>query len=334
WVMLIVLALERKLVVYTSDDLLQWREASSFGPAGASADTIWEVPVLLPLPVDGEPGAQRWVLFISINGGTPWGGSGVQYFVGDFDGERFVADPADPAAHADAVRWLDHGRDFYAPLPFARVAGRHAERTLWLGWMNNWDYARDVPSAPWRGQLSLPRELSLARTGEGWRVVQRPAQALQQARGPALLALQACPAADAALALAKLQARGRHWRATLRAPRSALVQPLVLLFFTGGGAPVRVGFDTVLDSYFIDRRKPAPSFAGESEMHHAPRDRSRDEVEFEVWVDGCTVEVFADGGTVLLSDIVFPDPAAEGIALWHGSANPVLTAFSLEPLRS
>ncbi|HSW08317.1 MAG TPA: glycoside hydrolase family 32 protein, partial [Aquabacterium sp.] len=47
WVMLIVLALERKLVVYTSDDLLQWREASSFGPAGASADTIWEVPVLL-----------------------------------------------------------------------------------------------------------------------------------------------------------------------------------------------------------------------------------------------------------------------------------------------
>ena len=334
WVMLVVLALERQVVVYTSDDLLRWRKASVFGAACATADTIWEVPVLLPLPVDGEPGLQRWVLFVSINGGTRWGGSGVQYFVGNFDGERFVLDPA---AAADAVRWGDHGRDFYAPLPFARKPGivdAPGARPVWMGWMNNWDYAREVPSAPWRGQLSLPRELSLARQDRGWCLVQRVALAVERARRPALLDLHACPAAEAARALAALAPHGRQWRATLRAARHAVVQPLVLSVFTGSGAPVRVGFDPVLDSYFIDRRKPSPAFAGESEIHHAPRDRSRDAVELEVWVDGCTVELFADGGRVVLSDLVFPDPAADGVALSHGSANPVLAAFSLEPLQA
>jgi len=91
WVMLVALSEGRQIRFYTSEDLLRWTHASDFGPAG-SYEGIWEVPDLVSLPVEGRPDERRWVLFVSVNGGTPWGGSGVQYFVGDFDGRRFVAE--------------------------------------------------------------------------------------------------------------------------------------------------------------------------------------------------------------------------------------------------
>lgn len=329
WVMLVAHALEWQIGIYTSDDLLNWRRASAFGPAGAVADTIWEVPVLLPLAVADEPGRQRWVLFVSVNGGTRWGGSGVQYFVGDFDGERFVVDDADSAA---TLRWADHGRDFYAPLPFA---GSKGEAPVWLGWMANWDYARQLPTSPWRGQMSLPRELSLLRAGGAWRLVQRPVpQAIRSAQAATVLDMSGQPASEAARAFAQLQPQGRQWRARLRLARTSVQQPLALAFFAGTGESVRVGFDPVMEAYFIDRRKASPSFAGESEMHHAPRDRSRPDVEFEVWVDGCTVELFADGGTIVMSDLAFPGHAGEGVILQHGNADPILDLLTLSRLRA
>ena len=33
---------------------------------------------------------------------------------------------------------------------------------VWLGWMNNWEYASGLPTSPWRGAQSLPRQITLA----------------------------------------------------------------------------------------------------------------------------------------------------------------------------
>lgn len=97
WVMAIVLALQRKVVFYTSANLKDWRRESDFGPANAIGG-VWEVPDLFPLPVNGNPRRQKWVLVVNLNPGGVAGGSGAQYFVGDFDGRRFRADrTVDPA---------------------------------------------------------------------------------------------------------------------------------------------------------------------------------------------------------------------------------------------
>ena len=93
--MLVVAALLQEMWVYTSGNLKDWTRVSTFGPAGSSANNIWEVPELFELPVvaaDGSAGDKRWVLIISVNHGALWGGSGVQYFIGNFDGTRFAAD--------------------------------------------------------------------------------------------------------------------------------------------------------------------------------------------------------------------------------------------------
>jgi beta-fructofuranosidase/levanase len=90
WVMTVALAAEQKVHFYASHDLKDWKYVGEFGPAGATGG-LWECPDLFPLPVEG--GGTKWVLIVNINPGGPAEGSGCQYFVGEFDGEKFTPEP-------------------------------------------------------------------------------------------------------------------------------------------------------------------------------------------------------------------------------------------------
>ncbi|MEU3782555.1 GH32 C-terminal domain-containing protein [Streptomyces sp900129855] len=91
WLMAVSLADQHKISFYSSADLKHWTHQSDFGPAGATGG-VWECPDLFPLPVDGDPKKTKWVLAVNLNPGGIAGGSGAQYFVGDFDGEKFTSD--------------------------------------------------------------------------------------------------------------------------------------------------------------------------------------------------------------------------------------------------
>ncbi|MFF8600020.1 GH32 C-terminal domain-containing protein [Streptomyces sp. NPDC015232] len=91
WLMTVSLSAEHKVRFYSSKDLKRWTHLSDFGPRNAVGG-VWECPDLFPLPVDGDPGRVKWVLVVNLNPGGIAGGSGAQYFVGDFDGTRFTAD--------------------------------------------------------------------------------------------------------------------------------------------------------------------------------------------------------------------------------------------------
>ncbi|WP_243077170.1 glycoside hydrolase family 32 protein [Microbacterium sp. SS28] len=170
WVMVAVEAVARRVVVYKSQDLITWTFASGFGPAHAT-DGVWECPDLFPLTVAGTD-ESRWVLVVSMNPGGIAGGSGTQYFVGDFDGASFVPDHVSDSIDPVEFDWLDYGRDYYAAVSFNNVPD---DRRLMIGWASNWDYANDTPTHPWRSAMSLVREVSLVRCADGrLRVAQRP----------------------------------------------------------------------------------------------------------------------------------------------------------------
>jgi len=90
WVMAAVLSNVKKVVLYSSKNLKNWTYMSSFGPFNAVFGA-WECPDLFPLRVDGV-GPTKWVMMIGINPGGYTAGSADQYFVGQFDGTRFIAD--------------------------------------------------------------------------------------------------------------------------------------------------------------------------------------------------------------------------------------------------
>ena len=96
WVMVAVEAVDHRVVLYRSDDLISWTHLSDFGPANAVSG-IWECPDLFPLAVDGDPGQVKWVMVVNLNPGAVNGGSGGQYFVGDFDGTTFTSESTVPS---------------------------------------------------------------------------------------------------------------------------------------------------------------------------------------------------------------------------------------------
>jgi levanase len=116
WLMTAVWSDQHKVAFYSSPDLKHWTFLSTFGPAGATGG-VWECPDLFPLPDPTQPGRQKWVLVVNLNPGGIAGGSGVQYFVGDFDGKTFTSDdkPYTPPTGADLGSFDDGTFDGWTP---------------------------------------------------------------------------------------------------------------------------------------------------------------------------------------------------------------------------
>ena len=148
WLMTVAKPEEFKIAFYRSRDLKSWQHLSDFGPTGATGG-CWECPDLFSL--QSPTGEKVWVLIVSLNPGGITGGSGTQYFIGDWDGEKFTTDQ-------QSTKWIDYGRDNYAGVTFSNIADG---RRIFIGWMSNWKYASQYSSPIWRGQMSAPRELTI-----------------------------------------------------------------------------------------------------------------------------------------------------------------------------
>ena len=162
WLMSVALPQEYKIAFYKSHDLKNWEHLSEFGPAGATGG-IWECPDLFELEVDGST---KWVLIVSLNPGGPVGGSATQYFIGDFDGITFTQ-----TEYVGETKWIDFGADYYAAVSFNDVPDG---RRIMIGWMSNWDYAKFIPANPYRGEMSLPREITLKKMNGAIELIQQP----------------------------------------------------------------------------------------------------------------------------------------------------------------
>ncbi|MDD3944706.1 MAG: GH32 C-terminal domain-containing protein [Bacteroidales bacterium] len=85
WILAIGWAEAPKVKFFSSTNLIDWEFMSDFGPWGAT-NGVWECVDFFPLPVDGDYNNIKWVIALSVQ---PYTG---QYFIGDFDGERFILD--------------------------------------------------------------------------------------------------------------------------------------------------------------------------------------------------------------------------------------------------
>ena len=161
WTLILAHALDHEMLIFTSPDMKEWTLQSSFGKGLGAQDGVWECPDLFELPVDGTE-QTKWVLLCNINPGGPFGGSGIQYFIGDFDGKTFKADT--DAKGTVPTKWLDYGKDNYAIVSWSNAPDK---RRTAIGWMSNWQYAAEVPTKQFRSANTLPREISLFTGDDG-----------------------------------------------------------------------------------------------------------------------------------------------------------------------
>ena len=147
-----ILAAGQHMEIYTSDNLKEWKLESSFGAEYGNHGGVWECPDLMKMKVKGTD-KEKWMLICNINPGGPFGGSATQYFIGDFDGYKFVCD-----TKPEVTKWMDYGKDHYATVTFDNAPdGRHVA----IAWMSNWQYANLVPTKQYRSCNSIPRDLGL-----------------------------------------------------------------------------------------------------------------------------------------------------------------------------
>jgi fructan beta-fructosidase len=305
WVMIVVLAREKKASLYGSPNLKDWKRLSDFGPEGATGG-VWECPELFELPVDGDRHNKRWVLKIGLNPGHIAGGSGEQYFVGKFDGARFQNDNA-----ATELRWLDYGRDCYCALTWS---GEPQTRHM-IGWMNNWQYARTLPTNPWRGAMTLPRTLELRSTSSGVRLFQAPVPGLRALRTDAFR-YQGSSAAELNRKLA--QRPNRTQTVELEAEiRPGAAKQVTWKLLEGADDYTVVGFDAVSGQLFVDRTKSASTSFNERYPSKtvAPLPLGQRPLRLRIFVDRSSIEVFAGDGEVVLTNLVFPRPDSTGISI-------------------
>lgn len=170
---ILVLAARNKIMFYSSKNLKNWKLESSFGQDYGQHGGVWECPDLFPIKVE-ESDETKWVLIVSINPAAPNGGSGTQYFIGDFIGNKFTIDPNfSKQLDTQKAVWIDYGRDNYAGVTWSNIPKKDG-RSLFIGWMSNWDYARDVPTETWRSAMTIPRELKLNKIANKYILTSKP----------------------------------------------------------------------------------------------------------------------------------------------------------------
>lgn len=300
WVM--TLATQDRITFFSSPDLKSWNKESEFGKELGAHGGVWECPDLFSLNDGGKP---VWVLIVNLNPGAPNGGSGTQYFLGDFDGHEFKPLGTD-------TKWIDYGPDNYAGITWSNTGNRK----IFLGWMSNWLYANQVPTGRWRNAMTIPRELRLRHTGSQLLVSSEPVTELSKIRSKPVVISNVSVKGDVDLS-------GKMGKVSLPCLLRLSVdkqQEFSLEVSNGRGEKIVIGYDQADKAYFIDR-----SASGKTDFnkdfaarHTAPRLAADGPMELTLLLDESSAELFADGGLTVMTEIFFPSQPYDRIHVKGG----------------
>lgn len=303
WIMTTVVADDHVVKFFRSDDLRSWAFLSDFSGVGPQ-DGLWEMPELIEMPVEGQPGKRAWVLLLSVNPGGIAGGSGMTYFVGDFDGTRFA-----PGGQTGSTQpWLDHGADYYAA---TSISGAPGGRPVLMGWMGNWDYAAHVPTSPWRGAMAIPRELTLTAVGDQLEVTSAIAdRASRELRSAPAVQVELSPRSEK-LAVPQAKSDSAQLVDVVLKPSGTATAGLIVRASADGEQGTTISYDAGAGLLALDRsRSGETGFSSKFSLRHEVAVPMTDgEVRLTVLVDNGSVEVFAQDGRAVLTDTIFPAAA-------------------------
>jgi fructan beta-fructosidase len=288
------------ILFYTSKDLKKWDHVSSFGKHEGSHGSVWECPDLFPVPVDDNKNNIKWVLLVSVKQKAPNGGSGTQYFTGNFDGIKFTNDNP-----PDRVFWLDYGKDNYAGVTWSDIPENDGRR-IFIGWMSNWQYAAKTPADTFRGQMTLPRELSLTqKTGE-IHLAQKIVRELDSYTGKLFFDKENIPVKSSPFIIPEIiKSMACVLELHIKNNRSLLD----IIFKNNKEERIEIKCDMLNKTFSIDRSHSGSTgfsrhFPG---VHTAPFiEDVPGTVGFKIYFDSTSVELITCDGLLSVTELIFP----------------------------
>ena len=293
WIM--ILAVGQEMQIYSSANLKDWAYESSFGEGQGAHGGVWECPDLIELPIEGTE-LKKWVLICNINPGGPFGGSATQYFVGTFDGKKFVNESP------KNTKWMDWGKDHYATVTWSNAPeGRH----IALAWMSNWQYANDVPTSQYRSPNSVPRDLGLFTVSGETYLQSAPSPELQKLRdiskkrsfkvNGTRTVKEMIPVNEGAYEI-ELSIKNLH------------ADVIGFRLYNDKGEEVDMQYDMKENRFSMDRRKSGDVGFNENfpALTWTAVESGKNELKLHLFVDKSSVEAFGDGGRFAMTNQVFP----------------------------
>ena len=283
----LILAVGQEMHIYSSANLKDWTYESAFGKEYGCHDGVWECPDLMKLQVRGTD-KQKWMLICNINPGGPFGGSATQYFIGEFDGHKFVCDQK-----PEDTRWMDYGKDHYATVTFDNAPDG---RKIALAWMSNWQYANQVPTKQFRSANSVPRDLDLFEYESEIYCGVTPSKELSAIRGKAVSKLpQTCEIV--------VDVKGTT----------------ELTLSNSLGEQVVMVYDAAEKTFSMDRTRSYASFS-EAFPCKTVAPVYGDIKQLRIFIDNSSIEAFDAEGRMAMTNLVFPNEPYNNIKVKGGKA--------------
>lgn len=344
WVMIV--SADKEMRFYSSPNLKDWTYMSAFGKGYGVQPSQFECPDMVELAVDGNPANKKWALLVNINPGCLFGGSATQYFIGDFDGTRFVCD-----TKPEVVKWLDWGKDHYATVCFSNTG----DRIIAVPWVSNWQYANIVPTRQFRSANALPRELTLYAEGKEVYLAVNPVQEVEILRKE-----------TKKLPAFKVEAHRGYKIDTLFAGNDGAFELNVSLtpgqaeragfqLMNSKGEYVDIYLDRKANKLVMDRVHSGIVDFGKNSVPHekeAHDNRIANSINYvddfalatwaplskeavhnlQIFVDKCSIEIFMDGGKVAMTNLVFPNEPYNSLRFYGEGASYQVNSLDLYKL--
>ena len=288
-------------VLYRSADLLQWHFEGEIKTSLPSFGYMWECPDYFELHGAG-------VLLLCPQGLEPEGDHRRNIYPSGY----LLGDPLNMETRElrhGTFAELDRGFDFYAP---QTTEGPDGKRLL-VGWMGLPDLEYPTDGKGWAHCLTLPRELSI----EGGKLRQRPAAGLAALRG------------EERSFKARLSSERRSFE---HAKGTAYELRLNISKWQGADEPGTFGIE------FRVGEQERTIFSYEAGTGRVTLDRSvsgapvnpaygttrscvlspanREHLEFRLFVDVSSVEIFVGDGEEVFTARIFPDSSSVGLAFF------------------
>lgn len=293
WVM--ILAVGQHMEIYSSVNLKEWKKESEFGAMQGAHGGVWECPDLVEIPVEGTR-EKKWVLICNLNPGGPFGGSAAQYFVGSFDGKKFVNESP------TQIKWMDWGKDNYATVTWNNAPDG---RCIALGWMSNWQYANNVPTRQYRSANTLARDLTLYREGQELYLKSTPSVEVKKARGKKV-------------SIPSFKVSEKHEIVNLFEEKQGAYEVEIVIQNAGAskidfcllndkGEKVSMYYDLNRKQFVMDRSESGTvDFSKDFPAVTVAPVNVDKELTLRLFVDRSSIEAFGEDGKFVMTNLVFP----------------------------
>jgi len=323
--------------LYVTLETADGKELSQFNASGANSESyrrvVWDASAYI---------GQKLRIKVVDNSNAGWG----HIDVDDFNVYNTV--PYENTATVQPINWLDYGPDFYAGVTWndttkqSDVAnskyGNYIPdgRRILLGWMSNWEYAGTTPTDPWRSSDSIPRELKLVDTNDGYKLTQQPVSELKSLRkAPIKIFSNTIVKSGGSNLLSGVSGNTLEINSQFNVDKTT-ANEFGIKVRVGVNQETTIGYDPATSTLFLDRTNSG----GFSYPDYMPLKQQvvikpvNDRIQLQIFVDRDSVEVLGNNGLVSITDQIFSDDSSKGVDLYSTGGNTSVNSLIVYPLKA